>query len=433
MTIPKLSRTWIIIGLILLMCAALSGSAILSVQGTQAQENDLQNQDTAAEAERIGVQGVAVNGTAGGETPANMPITLHSIDRVAGRVATVEATTDQNGGFRFDQVTLLAGGSYVLVMDYAGMRYNALLEPAELAEPVELTVYETTQDISVVQVERQAMIIADVNEKEREIAAMELLSINNVSDRTLLPELTNITNPSEISFLRFSLPAEARELDVQSNLPGGDIISIGTGFAVTSPVLPGRRRINYTYKFPYQEEKVTFNQRLIQGAEVYQALIPERLAEIQITPLEAKPRIDVDGTTYLLWESRDIPPGRGITLEFSRLPQPSLPARLGRAVTDGNLWQTAIPLMLGVALTAALLYAWFRGARVAPVATGLVATPPDETQLRRQTLVQYVAALDLQFEEGRIAETEYQAQREKLLAQIRQGGQPSEDERGRDW
>ena len=367
----------LVLTLTLLLYLSAAGAGILPARETLAQETDAGA--AGAGTEGVAVQGFAVNGTAGGEIPAGRPITLHTIDRTAGRVATTETTTDPAGGFRFEDVPLLEERSYVLVMDYAGMRYNSLLEPAALAEPVELTVYETTRELSAVQVERQTMVIAGVNEKDREIAALELLNINNAGDRTLLPELTNIANPGEISFLRFSLPAAARELDVQSTLPGGDIIAIGNGFAITAPVMPGKHQINYTYTFPYQSDRVAFNQRLLQGAGVYQVLVPEELAAIQVTPLEPRPRIDVAGQVYLVWEGREIPPGRGIALELSQLPQPDLLSRLARSVANGNLWETAIPIMLGIALTALLVYAWFRGARPVPavISPVLSNTVPD--------------------------------------------------------
>ena len=363
------------------------------------------------------VQGVAVNGTEGGGIPANRPITLHVIDPLAGRVATAEAVTDERGAFSFEDVTPVAGGSYVLVMDYADMRYNSLLGSTALTEPAEFTVYETTRDIGVVQVERQAMIIADVDEKARLVSVLEVLTVSNGSDRTLLPELTNITNPAEINFLRFSLPAGASQLDVQSNLPGGDVIAIGTGFALTAPVQPGEYQVNYTYRFPYEGSRATFNQRLIQGAQVYQVLAPEELAEIRVAPLQPQPRITIEGKTYLVWESRDIPPRQGITLALSRLPQPGLAARLGQTVADINLWQSAIPITLALALAALLVYAWFRGPRPAPAEGPAGASRPADPQ--RQALAREVALLDDRFERGQLPEAEYRPRRAELLEQLR--------------
>ncbi len=362
----------------------------------------------------ISLEGRVVNGTSGGEIPVNLPVTLHVVDGDAGSVATFQDTADEPGRFVFADVPVQDSASYVLVADYAGMRYNELLEPAQLNRPAELTVYEVTRDIAVINVERQAMLITDINEADREIHVLEVLSINNTSDTTLLPELTNITNPAAINFLRFSLPTGAGELDVQSNLAGGDIIPIGTGFAITAPVLPGAHQIAYTYKFPYAGDSVTFNQRLIQGALLYQILAPTALAQIQITPLEVRPRIDLEGTTYLVWEARDVPPRQGITLQFANLPQPGLTARIGQAALSAELWLTAIPVLLAASLGVLLLYAWFRGQR--EVAVGDAATADSE---RRQTLVQTIAVLDESFARGEIPEKEYRANREALLRQLR--------------
>lgn len=378
--------------------------------------------------ESVSVRGAAVNGTAGGSVPADLPIMLHAIDPTAGRVATAETVTDGGGGFEFAAVAAPAGGSFVLVMDYAGMRYNSLLEAGDLAGPVEFRVYETTRDIGVIRVERQTMVIAGVDEAAREIAALELLNITNTSDRTLLPELTNITNPAEISFLRFSLPEGAANLEVQANLPGGDIITIGNGFALTAPVLPGRHLVNYSYTFPYAGDAVDFNQRLIQGAAVYQVLAPERLSGIEVAPLEPRPRLDIDGTGYRVWERRDIAPRQGIALELSNLPQPGLITGLTQTVADAGRWQRAIPIMLGAALAAVLLYGGLRGARPA-VAAAVAAGGNDAGSYglageQRQELVQSVALLDERFEQGLVAAAEYQARRRELLAELRALGRP---------
>lgn len=362
------------------------------------------------------VRGELVNGTEGGETPSGLPVTLHAIDSLEGRVASYNATSDEAGNFLFEGVARVNGGSYVLVADYHGMRYSELLESGNLADPVRLTIYEITRDIGVIEVRRQAMIIADIDDTNREISALEVLSVSNTSDRTLLPELANITNPADINFLRFSLPANATDLSVQSSLPGGDIVPMGTGFAVTSPVLPGDHEINYSYKFPYESDSVTFNQRLIQGVETYQVLAPLALSQIQVAPLEPKPRIDVGGTPYLVWETSQVPPGRGVALRISQLPQPGLATTLVQSVSGSQLWLSIVPATLAVGLGVLLLWAWFRAPRTA----GTVAVISRDDAVRRQSLVQAIAVLDERFQEGRLAEGEYGPRREELLSRLRQ-------------
>ena len=366
--------------------------------------------------ETISVAGKIVNGTAGGDVPTGADIALHAIDGDAGGVATYNATSDEQGNFLFEGVVPLAGGNYVLVMDYAGMRYNALIDGEESGKPAEFTVYEVTRDISVIEVERQAMIIADIDPKEREIRILEVLTINNSSDETLLPELTNITNPADINFLRFSLPPEASELNVQSTLPGGDVIPMGTGFAVTAPVLPGEHQVTYTYSFPYQGDEAFFNQRLIQGAKLYQVLAPVSLSQIQVAPLEPKPRIEVDGAAFLVWEGTDFEARQGVVLQISQLPEPGLAIRVAQTISGVDLWLTVIPVTLGLGLGALLLFAWFRGVREAR--SELVSGLPE--QRRRQSLVQAVAVLDERFERGQVGDQDYRERRNEMLGRLRQ-------------
>ena len=371
---------------------------------------------TAQGPEAITLTGQAVNGTEGGEIPANLPITLHAIDPVAGRVATYDGMTDEAGGFTFEGIVPVSGGSYALVMDYAGMRYSELLESADLGRPAELTVYEITRDIGVIRVERQAMIIADVDATNREIQALEVLSVSNTTDRTLLPELANITNPADINFLRFSLPADASELSVQSTLAGGDIIPMGTGFAVTAPVLPGDHEITYSYQFPLPGRRRYLQPALDSGRGTVPGLAPVALAQMQVSPPEPKPRIDVSGAEYLVWEAGPIPPGRGIVLQFANLPQPGLATRAVKYVTGTELWLTAIPAALAAALTVLLLWAWFRGPRRL---AGESAAGVDLEQPGRQSLIQAVAVLDNRFEQGQVEAEDYRARREELMGRLR--------------
>lgn len=387
------------------VCLLLMGSHLLDIQTLDAQGP-----------ETVNVAGKIVNGTAGGNLPTGADVALHAIDGDAGGVATYNATTDNLGNFLFEGVVPLAGGSYVLVMDYAGMRYNALIVGEAIDEPAELTIYEVTRDISVIEIERQAMIIADIDPTEREIRVLEVLTIKNSSDETLLPELTNITNPADINFLRFSLPAEAGELNVQSTLPGGDIIPMGTGFAVTAPVLPGEHQVTYTYKFPYQGDEAAFNQRLIQGAKLYQVLAPVSLSQIQVEPLEPKPRIEVDGAAFLVWEGRDFEPRQGVVLRISQLPEPGLATRVTRSIAEADLWLTVIPVSLGLGLGALLVFAWFRGSREAMAES----MPGFPEQRRRQALVQAVAVLDERFERGQIGDQDYRERRMEMLERLRQ-------------
>ena len=88
---------------------------------------------------------------------------------------TGQTLPDGEGRFRFDDVEPVEGGSYVLSVDYGGVFYGATLDLGELANDLALTVYESTQDVGVLAVERQVMVISDADEGERMASATEFV------------------------------------------------------------------------------------------------------------------------------------------------------------------------------------------------------------------------------------------------------------------
>ena len=360
------------------------------------------------------VKGDVVNGTQGaGPFAAELPVLLLLSAQDGSLAATGQTTTDTAGRFRFDQVDLLEGGTYTLGVEYAGVLYRTSLTAQGLEDEIQLTVYETTEDVSVVAVTRQVMVVSDVDEQGRQVAATELVRLVNRGDRTLLPAPLE---SGRMSFLRFSLPSQASELIVQSDLPPGEVISVGTGFALTSPVAPGDHAIEFSYLFPYSGDRVSYRQNLPQGAEIYQVLVPEHLPAVQVTGLESVALVDIQGSLYRTWEGRNIPPGGGPELELVHLPQPGLLARLENSFTNDTLWRNAIPVAAAAALAFLLLFGAFKAPRGA-AAQGVPA-PRDTIRDRSRASVQAIAELDERYQRGEVAEDRYQRTRQGLKSQV---------------
>ena len=367
--------------------------------------------------ESVTLRGQVVNGTEGAPVAEGLAVFLHSFSQGTDAVSSTETVTDASGGFQFDDVTSTGDLGYAITMDYAGMRYSTLLGKEDLAGTVELRVYESTQDLSVVQIERQALVITAVDQKEQRIEAVEFVSLSNVSDRTLLPDLSNVTQ-GQFSFLRFSLPPRTADFDIQSNLVGGEVIPVGTGFALTAPIVPGGHTLSFTFTFPYEGGTFSYGQNLLQGAKIYQVLIPEGLTPIAAVGLSAMPSIDVDGAIYRLWEGQGFAPGQGLTVQLINLPQPSLLSRWGQSVTGVGFWRIAIPGTLGTALAVLLVYAGFLSPRVAALSTGPSLAQPNGDGAHRDALIRAVALLDERFQQGQVPEADYQDQREQLKDRI---------------
>ena len=376
--------------------------------------------------ETFTIRGTVFNGTAGAELPSEVPVLLLVSDEADGLVFTGQALTEPDGRFQFADVPRTDRGIYALSVAYEGVFYDNSLSFQEVLDEVRLTVYETTQDASVVRVTRQVLVIASIDKKDREISAIEFVQLNNNSDRTLLPDLTK---PGQLSFLRFALPLRADELNVRSNLPGGDVVSIGTGFALTSAVSPGDHSLEFSFRFPYTGDGVSYRQSLPQGADVYQVLVPQRLAQVEVRPLKPIQSIGIETSEFRVWEARGFELGQGTVLELSNLPQPGLASRLQKSITDGTFWKAAIPGAVGVILALLLLFGAFKAPRRASSAGGTSSDDLDRDLAQREALVREVASLDEEFQRGNLTEADYHHQREALITRIRRSdGLVSEDD-----
>ncbi len=372
--------------------------------------------DSAAAQETITIRGTVVNGTPGGELGDPLQVLLLVTDVDGGLLSTGQTMVDSNGEFVLHDVPRTEDGAYALRVNFDGVPYEKSLNLQEALDEVVLTVYETTQDGSQVRVTRQIMVIAGANGGDRVVSAIEFVQLTNDGDRTLAPDLGNPT-----TFLRFALPPLATELSVRSSpsLSGGDILSIGTGFAVTSPVPPGEHSVEFSFRFPYEGNSVSYRQSLPQGADLYQVLLPRDLEQVRVRPLSPVSPVNVEGSEFLVWEERGIGRGQGVQLELANLPQPSLASRLWDGVTSETFWQVAIPSVVGAAL-AVLLFVGVLGrprSGRSPVATS--GGEVDRNLARREALVREVASLDDEFQGGALPEDEYTRQRDALLSRIR--------------
>ena len=365
--------------------------------------------------ETTDLHGQVVNGTEGADLPDGLSV-LMLITGPDGRLAgTGQAKPDAQGRFVFENVEIIDGGSYTISVDHLGVFYGTSLAAEGLADGLLLTIFETTKDASIIQVERQVMVIAAVDKNDRLVSAIEFVRLINPTDRTLLPDVTNV---APISFLRFALPPGASELTVQSDLPGGDVVSIGTGFALTSPIIPGAHSIDFSYSFPYDDDTLSYRQSLVQGAGLFQVLVPETIPDMAVPGLNNIDPVNIQGTSYRTYEGRDFPPGQGLQLEITGLPMPGVWARFSNTVTGGGFWQITIPSALGATLAAMLLWGLVRGYRPLPTAGDQLTASRTVDPAERATVVRAVAALDRRYQEGGLSEADYRAQRQELLARV---------------
>ncbi len=303
--------------------------------------------------EAVSLTGRVVNGTDGGAATSGLRVLLLVIDHIGGLVFTGEATTEDKGEFEIVDVPVVTGGRYILDVEYEGTPYQDVITEEQLQGSLLLTVYDTTTDVSVIRLSRQVMVITGIDAQKMEITAIEFVRLTNPGDRTVVPDLTAGT---PMGFLRFTLPPQTTGLNVNSDLPSREIIAIGTGFAVTSPITPGDHSIEFTYRFPYEGSLLSYRQNLLQGAEIYQVMAPQDLIQLQVRPLVPVEPVNIQGTPYKVWQAIDLAPREGFLLELAKLPRPSLVERMKSSIGSTGFWMTGIPALMGVVLASLLLF-----------------------------------------------------------------------------
>lgn len=385
--------------------------------------------------ETISIRGKVVNGTAGFSVPDGL-VVLMLITGPDGTLAgTGQTVAAPDGSFAFDDAQRVARGAYTLSLDYGGVFYGLTLAPDELSGEQVITVYEPTEDAGIIVVDRHVMVVTGFDVTQRMATVTEFVRFANPTDRTLKPNLET-ARPGMFSFMRFALPPDAANVTVQSNLQGGEIISVGSGFALTAPVPPGEHSVDFAYTFPYQGGEVAYRNSLPQGASIFQILVPDRWEGIEISGLDARPPVGIQEGVYRAWEGRGIPAGPGVELRIDGLPQPGVLASVGATLSGSSFWLTAIPSAMGAVLLALLALGLVRRYRPAFATDSTLSFSEGDVGLspQRSVIVSALAALDNRYHNGELEEADYLAHRSELVAEAlgeypyEENGEASEDD-----
>ena len=367
------------------------------------------------------VQGVISNGTPGAEVPVALTVTL-DVYRLGERIESMNTVSDADGLFSFEGVPGGFGIGYILSAQYAGGFYFFEKDFPLPQEPVELLVYESTSDGEAVRVKVHTLVVNGADADTGLMNVLALVGLENSGDRTFVPDAPQA---GMMSFLRFSLPPLAGEVDVQSNLRGGSVIQIDLGFAMTTPIPPGSYEIAYTYQAAYEGGKLSYTQSFPFGADTFRVLLLSGLGNVSGDGLEETEPATLGDQDYIQLEAKDLDVGARVDLEFSGLPQPPLWKRWQKSASQEGFVQIAIPSAFGVALLSLLGYVLLQRREPAVAVAG---APGDPAQ--RSALVEAMARLDDSFQRRELEEGEYLQQRRALKDQAMRGiGDPGEKDK----
>ena len=300
--------------------------------------------------------------------------------------------------------------TYFLSVEHQGARYSASRRADTLDDPVTLTVFEATNDPSVLRFDTYTVLVTGALGDDGIVEVLERVAVSNGSDTTLVPDF-DAEGPAMLGFLRFGLPAGAYNLDVRSDLVGGEVLEVDLGFALTTPVPPTRgepHEFEFVYRLDYDGSAVDLSRTMRFGAASFRFVAPVDVARPASPRLEDLGAAEFDGRLLRLLEGEDIAPGERIELTLSGLPAPSLLARLQRQVGDVYL-RFVVPGVVVLAMLGLLGYALARRGRAAAPSSASASAAD-----RRATLLAQVGALEAERRDGSMSDRRYQAERTTL-------------------
>ena len=354
------------------------------------------------------IKGVVVNGTEGGIVPADLEVIMLTVDDAAGQIIEQATTTvGADGTFSFGNLISSPGITFRVVANAGDYTPSIDLTNVDDWTGIELTIYDQTTSLDGIKFNSYIMWVHTIDAQAREAGILTVVSLSNTGQKVWVPDLTDPALTG-LDLLRFNLPEGFYDLNAESGLPNGNILTIDTGFAMTNPIPPGDAAILMSYTVPYSGSAFDFELKLPYGADLVRVLLPDGGGTVTGTGFKPTESVVIDDSVLQSTDGNDYVAGNVVTISFTGLPEPSFL----QSLSDFFLTQTyviAIIWGVGLALLGILGYAMYSSRKK----TGRGAEADDEATTRADVVAE-IALLDEDFEAGEIDEDEYRDRRDEL-------------------
>jgi 5-hydroxyisourate hydrolase-like protein (transthyretin family) len=342
------------------------------------------------------LRGQVVNKTPGGAGVEGLTVTLNTYVNEQ-KQTTLEATTDEQGRFEFSGLATGSSYKYQVTLSYQEADYFSpfiQFDQGDSVRALEFPVYNATESPQAIRISLNHII---VSLSEEGLLVTDYSVFTNTGDKTYIgPEL----EAGKRETLRFSLPQGAGETRLDLGLMECCILPAPGGFIDTMDVKPGDKEVAFTYPVKYSSSSYALTKRVDYPTESFHFLIEERGIEVSSPQLVREEPLTLRGSQYLHFSAQNIGPGTTLSVTLSGLPHPTSLASLKWAALG----------LMAVALGFTLSYTRGRKGRAATQA------PHPSTVAER--LLQEIAALDDDFEAGKIPEAEYRRTRAQKKARL---------------
>ena len=364
----------------------------------------------------VTISGQVVNGTKGGETPAEVTVFALIIDESEEAIVErVETVTRGDGAFALGVAEVAEPRFYRVVVDDGIYTPYVDVLPENAEEEIILTVYDSTTSLDEISVTTYSIVIPVIDGSTGVLGVLAAVNLVNSGDTVYLPDLTD---PALTGFklLRFNLPEGYQELTVESDLPSGNVMEISTGFAISNPVPPGEYNMVISYTAAFNDGKFAYPFRLPFGAGSVSILIPKDNGTVSGLGLQQTETVTIGDERYVKYEGTNYERSSELDIVITGLPKPDLQSQV---LDFFESVQFRIAIILSVALAMITIVAYVviasRRHQVASAPTAMQSSGESDT---RSTIVAAIAALDEMHELGKIDDREYSTHRSRLMREI---------------
>jgi cytochrome c551/c552/5-hydroxyisourate hydrolase-like protein (transthyretin family) len=320
-----------------------------------------------------------------------------------------EAETASDGSFKFEK--LAWDRSYSLSLAFDGAEYatdKMVFAPGEDVKTLDLPVFEPTMDDPGIKVLEEHTIF-EISENGLNVG--DIIIFDNPGDRIFIGSADLGDGRKES--LKFDLPAEALNVSFMQGLDPESVVTTDTGFSDTESVMPGEKRVIFAYSMPKSAtDAITIEKKIIYPTDSFLLLIPETKHGVDVSGggLIADPEpVNMENVNYAKWQAKNLKPGDKVTVKFKA------PGGIAAYLTGYVKW-AALGLVLLLVGIGILYSSMGKGGAEKRKEAG----DRERQGLldKRSRLIQDIAALDDEFESGKISEDRYHKLRESMKEEL---------------
>ncbi|GJM15297.1 MAG: hypothetical protein DHS20C13_06240 [Thermodesulfobacteriota bacterium] len=346
------------------------------------------------------ISGQVLNKTSEGPAPGvELTLTSYMGDR-----PTDEKTikSDDQGNFSFDNLNW--DRSYQIAINFKGAQYatdKMVFFPNEETKILNLPIFEPTVEEDDISVVESHMI---VQAGDGVLSVADLTLFDNSGDKIYVggKEL----NDGRKESLRFNTPKGAQSLNFIHGINPDDIVQTAYGFADTTSIMPGQKRVVYTYDLPLSSGSTKFDKTIDYPTSSFLLLISDLERTAEVKGLTGGESVQIQGESFLKWTATDLEPGQQIKVELKT------PIAKIEYIKWGAILLLLLIVIVGVVYSLVsnnktIANNQFEEDRV------------EDLKEKRIELLKEIASLDDSFEAGQIDEQKYRNIREMKKEEVK--------------